>query len=69
MQLNRRRNVVAAAGLLVVLVAIGATVLLVRGRPSEPAPVAQPSVSTVTVRRADLANTRSVSHFHPAVIS
>jgi peptidoglycan hydrolase-like protein with peptidoglycan-binding domain len=60
MQLNRRRNAVIAAGLLVVLVAAGATVLLVRGQPSEPAPAAQPSVRTVTVQRADLANTVSL---------
>lgn len=57
MQLNRRRNAVVVAGSLVVLVAAGAAVLLVRGRPPEPAPAAQPSVRTVTVQRADLADT------------
>jgi hypothetical protein len=57
-QRNRRRNTVIAAG---VLVATGATVLLVQGRPSEQAPVVPPSVRTVTVQRADLANTASLS--------
>lgn len=60
MQLNRRRNAVVAAGLLVVLVATGAAVLLLRDRPSEPAPAAQPAIRTVTVERADLANTASL---------
>ncbi|WP_173141734.1 peptidoglycan-binding protein [Kibdelosporangium persicum] len=42
------------------LVATGATVVLVQGRPSDQAPVTQPAVRTVTVQRADLANTASL---------
>jgi hypothetical protein len=60
-QRNRRRNTVIAAGVLVVLVATGATVLLVQGRSSERTPVTEPEVRTVTVQRADLANTASLS--------
>lgn len=59
MQLTRRRTAVIAAAALLVFVATSAVVLLTR-RPPEPPPASQPSVRTVTVQRADLANTTSL---------
>jgi hypothetical protein len=50
------RNTVIAVTLLVV--AVTAVFLVVRGRPDEPAAAPPPEVKTTTVRKGDLANTR-----------
>jgi hypothetical protein len=55
-----RRTALLTAGALVVAAALGVVALLLRGRPPEAAPAAPP-VKTTTVRKADLANTRSLS--------
>ncbi|HWO65377.1 MAG TPA: peptidoglycan-binding protein [Umezawaea sp.] len=60
MRTNLRRTAVVTAGALVVITAIGVVVLLLRARPPAAVPAA-PEVKTTTVRKADLANTRSLS--------
>ncbi|WP_434444740.1 peptidoglycan-binding protein [Lentzea sp. E54] len=52
------RNALIAAALLAVVAT--AAVLLVRGRPAEPAAAPPPAAETTTVRKGDLANTRTL---------
>lgn len=58
---HRRRAVIAMATFAVVAVAAGVVVLIVQRKPPESAPAAAPEVKTTTVRKTDLANTRSVT--------
>jgi hypothetical protein len=60
MRTNLRRAAVATLGVLAVIAVAGVVVLLLRDRPPAAAPAA-PQVKTTTVRKADLANTRSLS--------
>ncbi|MCS7475786.1 peptidoglycan-binding protein [Umezawaea endophytica] len=60
MRTTLRRTAVATAGALVVIAAIGVAVPLLRSRPPAADPPA-PAVKTTTVRKADLANTRSLA--------
>jgi hypothetical protein len=55
-KIHGMRNTVITA--VVLAVAVTAAVLLVRGRPDEPAAAPPPAQQTTTVRKGDLANTR-----------
>jgi hypothetical protein len=56
---SRRRTAVIAVSTLLVIAVAGVVVLVLLNRPSPTAPAARPRVETTTVRKADLANTRS----------
>lgn len=55
----RKRIAVVTVSTLVVIAVTGAVVLVLLNRTEPPAPAGRPRVETTTVRKADLANTRS----------
>ncbi|MBP2326570.1 hypothetical protein JOF56_006955 [Kibdelosporangium banguiense] len=56
---RRRATVVVTAALIAVVIA-SAVALIVHNRPPEPTPAGAPQVKVATVRKADLANTKSM---------